>query len=88
MNQKRIMSDRTHELVYSTHFSFLLSIPIQQQLSHLSQIFGIGYMNQKRITPDRAQILWMRQTLQDYGVQFNTTNIYVIILVQLTYPKI
>jgi len=27
----------------------------QQQLSHLSQVFGVGYMNQKRITPDRAQ---------------------------------
>ena len=26
----------------------------QQQLSHLSQVFGVGYMNQKRITPDRA----------------------------------
>ena len=27
---------------------------IQQQLSHLSHVFGVGYMNQKRITPDRA----------------------------------
>ena len=27
---------------------------IQQQLSHLSQVFGVGYMNQKRIMPDRA----------------------------------
>jgi len=26
----------------------------QQQLSHLSQVFGVGYMNQKRITLDRA----------------------------------
>jgi len=26
----------------------------QQQLSHLSQVFGVGYMNQKRITPDWA----------------------------------
>jgi len=26
----------------------------QQQLSHLSQVFGAGYMNQKRITPDQA----------------------------------
>jgi len=26
----------------------------QQQLSHLSQVFGVGYMNQKRITTDRA----------------------------------
>ena len=25
-----------------------------QQLSHMSQVFGVGYMNQKRITPDRA----------------------------------
>ena len=24
---------------------------IIQQLSHLSQVFGVGYMNQKRITP-------------------------------------
>ena len=26
----------------------------QQQLSHLSQVFGVDYMNQKRITPDRV----------------------------------
>ena len=26
----------------------------QQQLSHLFRVFGVGYMNQKRITPDRA----------------------------------
>ena len=26
----------------------------QQQLSHLSQVFGVGYMNQKRFTSDRA----------------------------------
>jgi len=26
----------------------------QQQLSHLSQVFGVGYINQKRITPGRA----------------------------------
>ena len=26
----------------------------QQQPSHLSQVFGVGYMNQKRITPDRT----------------------------------
>ena len=26
----------------------------QQQLSHLSQVLGAGYMNQKRITLDRA----------------------------------
>ena len=26
----------------------------QQQLSHLSQVFRVGHMNQKRITPDRA----------------------------------
>jgi len=25
---------------------------IQQQQSHLSQVFGVGYMNQKRIMPD------------------------------------
>jgi len=25
----------------------------QQQLSNLSQVFEVGYMNQKRITPDR-----------------------------------
>ena len=28
----------------------------QQQLSHLSQVFGVGYMNQKRITPDRVHV--------------------------------
>ena len=27
---------------------------IQQQLSYLSRVFGVGYKNQKRITPDRA----------------------------------
>ena len=26
----------------------------QQQLSHLSQVFRVGCMNQKRITPDQA----------------------------------
>ena len=26
----------------------------QQQLSHLFQVFGVGYMNQKRTTPNRA----------------------------------
>jgi len=26
----------------------------QQQLSHLSQVFGVDYMNQKRITPDQT----------------------------------
>ena len=26
----------------------------QQQLSHLSQVFGVGYINQKGITPDQA----------------------------------
>jgi len=31
-----------------------VSVFPQQQLSHLSQVFGVGYMNQKRITPDRA----------------------------------
>jgi len=34
----------------------------QQQLSHLSQVFGVGYMNQKRITPDQAPILWSKST--------------------------
>ena len=29
-------------------------ISMDQQLSHLSQVFGVRYMNQKRITPDRA----------------------------------
>jgi len=28
--------------------------PLQQQLSHLSQVFGVGYVNQKRIASDRA----------------------------------
>ena len=32
--------------------SFIVSV--QQQLSHLSQVFRVGYINQKRITPNRA----------------------------------
>jgi len=36
----------------------------QQQQNHLSQVFGVGYMNQKRITPDRA-----------YGSAFSTHGI-------------
>jgi len=34
--------------------AFHTYITEEQQLSHLSQVFVVGYMNQKRITPDQA----------------------------------
>jgi len=33
---------------------YLTTVQQQQQLSHLSQVFRVGYMNQKRIMPDQA----------------------------------
>jgi len=36
------------------HFPVFVKQTNKQQLSHLSQVFGVGYVNQKRITLDRA----------------------------------
>ena len=45
---------------YITNMKILRTLQ-QQQLSHLSQVFGVGYMNQQRITSNRA-----------YGSAFST----------------
>lgn len=35
-------------------FIFFATLPSQSQLSLLSQVLSVGYMNQRRITPDRS----------------------------------
>jgi len=60
----------TSKAVYCHQRNFPIhSTTQQQQLSHLSQVFGVGYMNQKRITLNRA-----------YGSGFSTHSYRAICL--------
>ena len=67
-----------------------IDISNKQQLSNLSQVFGVGYMNQKRIMPDRAinisNIQWKTNSDGWQELEFHyvwlgspTSNFYLIL---------
>ena len=51
--------------LFPPYFTFNLLLQ-QQQLSHLSQVFEEGYMNQKRIMPGRAHGSALMRTSRGY----------------------
>ena len=53
----------------------------QQQLSHLSQVFGVGYMNQKRITSERAhRSAFSTHSYQAICLHYDLSPLYLIVL--------
>ena len=58
----RIVSEENAQEVI-THRINLMKVTRNNKLSHFSQVLGVGYMNQKRVTPDRAH----RSTLSTHS---------------------